>query len=122
MHCSANIGNDNDTALFFSLSGTGKTTLSADQNRKLIGDDEHGWSDKGVFNFEGGCYAKCVDLTERKNRIFFVLLNDLILENIGFYEGTNKVNFEDVKITENTRVSYILYIISILQSHLLEQF
>jgi phosphoenolpyruvate carboxykinase (ATP) len=110
MHCSANIGNDNDTALFFGLSGTGKTTLSADPNRKLIGDDEHGWSDKGVFNFEGGCYAKCIDLTEEKEPdIFRAIKPGAILENIGFYEGSNVVNFEDVKITENTRVSYPLY-------------
>ena len=110
MHCSPNIGNDNDTALFFGLSGTGKTTLSADPNRKLIGDDEHGWSDKGVFNFEGGCYAKCIDLTEEKEPdIFRAIKPGAILENIGFYEGSNVVNFEDVKITENTRVSYPLY-------------
>ncbi len=110
MHCSANIGNDNDTALFFGLSGTGKTTLSADPNRKLIGDDEHGWSDKGVFNFEGGCYAKCIDLTEEKEPdIFRAIKPGAILENIGFYEGSNVVNFEDVRITENTRVSYPLY-------------
>ena len=110
MHCSANIGNDNDTALFFGLSGTGKTTLSADPNRKLIGDDEHGWSDKGVFNFEGSCYAKCIDLTEEKEPdIFRAIKPGAILENIGFYEGSNVVNFEDVKITENTRVSYPLY-------------
>ena len=110
MHCSADIGEDNDTALFFGLSGTGKTTLSADPNRKLIGDDEHGWSDNGVFNFEGGCYAKCIDLTEEKEPdIFRAIKPGAILENIGFYEGSNVVNFEDVKITENTRVSYPLY-------------
>lgn len=109
MHCSANKGSDGEVAIFFGLSGTGKTTLSADPGRQLIGDDEHGWTEEGVFNFEGGCYAKVIHLNpQQEPAIYGAIRKGALLENTHFFPNTNRVNYSDKTITENTRVSYPL--------------
>ncbi len=110
MHCSANTNSKGETAIFFGLSGTGKTTLSTDPKRELIGDDEHGWDDNGIFNFEGGCYAKVIKLDkESEPDIYNAIKRDALLENVTVDEKTGKIDFDDKSVTENTRVSYPIY-------------
>ncbi|MCX8481593.1 MAG: phosphoenolpyruvate carboxykinase (ATP), partial [Sediminibacterium sp.] len=112
MHCSANVGKNKDISLFFGLSGTGKTTLSTDPNRTLIGDDEIGWATDSIFNFEGGCYAKVINLDPVKEpEIYHAIKPGAIVENVVFKKNTNEIDFNDITITQNTRVSYPLHFI-----------
>ena len=109
MHCCHNVGKDGDTAIFFGLSGTGKTTLSTDPKRALIGDDEHGWDDEGIFNFEGGCYAKTINLDkDSEPEIFNAIRRDALLENVSL-NSEGVIDFEDGSVTQNTRVSYPIF-------------